>query len=137
MGEELFRKKSIEKMRSPENIDDYIRVTNPGVWLLLAAVIVLLIGACIWGIWGHIETTLDVTATVSDGVVVCEINGSDAAEVEVGMLLCIGEQEAPIRGLSGSDGQGCTITAEMTLADGTYPAHIILERVSPSSFILN
>ncbi len=43
MQEKLFR----EKVKSPENLDDYIRISNPGVWLLLVSAIVLLIGACV------------------------------------------------------------------------------------------
>ena len=47
MSEEIFRKKNLDKIKSPENLNDYLRVSNPGVWMLLAAVIVLLIGAVI------------------------------------------------------------------------------------------
>lgn len=31
MDNELFRKKNLSKIISPENIDDFIRVSNPGV----------------------------------------------------------------------------------------------------------
>ena len=41
----LFREKSLEAVESPESLNDYMRVTSPGVWLVLAAVIVVLIGA--------------------------------------------------------------------------------------------
>ena len=43
MDNELFRKKSLDKMKSPDNIDDFIRVSNPGVWLLIVSVILLLL----------------------------------------------------------------------------------------------
>lgn len=52
---------------SPEQLNDYIRVSNPGVWLVLAAVIVLLIGVCVWGIFGRLETTVGSAAVVKDG----------------------------------------------------------------------
>ena len=42
---DLFRKKSMEKVTSPEQLNDYIRVSNPGVWTVLAAVVILLAGA--------------------------------------------------------------------------------------------
>ena len=64
MEQKIFRKKSIDKINSPENLNDYIRVTNPGVWLILAAVIALLIGACVWGFFGHIDTTADASAVL-------------------------------------------------------------------------
>lgn len=55
MREDIFRKKNLDRINSPESLNDYIRVTNPGVWIVIAALIVLLIGACIWGIYGRIE----------------------------------------------------------------------------------
>ena len=38
----IFRKKSIARISSPEQLNDYICVSSPSVWLLLAAVAVLL-----------------------------------------------------------------------------------------------
>lgn len=54
MNNTIFRQKNINKVSSPEKLDDYIRVTTPGVWLTLAAILILLIGAVAWGIFGII-----------------------------------------------------------------------------------
>ena len=51
----IFRQKSIDKVSSPEKLDDYIRVTTPSVWVTLLAIVLLLVGAIIWGIFGEIE----------------------------------------------------------------------------------
>ena len=48
MDNPVFRQKSMEKISSPEQMNDYIRVSNPRVWMILAAVIVLLAGVCVW-----------------------------------------------------------------------------------------
>ena len=40
MGKTIFRQKSMQKITSPEQMNDYIRVSNPSVWMILAAVIV-------------------------------------------------------------------------------------------------
>ena len=40
----LFRQKSIDRVSSPEQLNDYIRVTTPSVWLALIAIILLLTG---------------------------------------------------------------------------------------------
>ena len=53
MGKTIFRQKSMQKITSPEQMNDYIRVSNPSVWMILAAVIVLLAGVCVWGVFGH------------------------------------------------------------------------------------
>ncbi len=44
---QIFREKSIERVSSPEQLDDYIKVTTPSVWLILSATIALLAGVCI------------------------------------------------------------------------------------------
>ncbi len=51
----IFRQKSLDKVSSPEKLDDYIRVTTPSVWVTLLAIVLLLVGAIIWGIFGEIE----------------------------------------------------------------------------------
>jgi hypothetical protein len=51
----LFRQKSIERVSSPEQLNDYIRVTTPGVWLVLLALVILLLGMLAWSIFGTVE----------------------------------------------------------------------------------
>ena len=52
---ELFRKKAMDKVQSPEQLNDYIRVTTPSVWLVLIALIILLVGVFAWGIAGTVS----------------------------------------------------------------------------------
>ncbi len=52
---DLFREKSLDRVSSPEKLNDYIRVTKPAVWLVLLAIVVLLAGMLIWGIFGTVE----------------------------------------------------------------------------------
>ncbi len=51
----IFRQKSLDKVSSPEKLDDYIRVTTPSVWIVLIAIVLLLAGAVVWSIFGEIE----------------------------------------------------------------------------------
>ena len=51
MGKTIFRQKSMQKITSPEQMNDYIRVSNPSVWMILAAVIVLLAGMRVGRVW--------------------------------------------------------------------------------------
>ena len=50
----MFREKNLERLESPEKLNDYLRVTSPGVWLVMATIIVLLAGVCILGVLGRI-----------------------------------------------------------------------------------
>ena len=64
---ELFRKKSIERVTSPEQLNDYIRVSNPGVWMVLAAVVILLAGVCVWGVFGRLDTKKQASGVCENG----------------------------------------------------------------------
>lgn len=137
MDEKIYRKKSLDRIKSPESLNDYVRVSNPGVWLVLAAVIALLAGACIWGIFGQIETTVEATAVVSGGEAVCIVSDE---EIYSGMKLRIGKWEGKIdKAEYGTmNGQAAArITAHTDVPDGTYKAKIITESVKPISFVLN
>ena len=44
MENQLFRQESIDQVNSQEQIKDYLRVTSPKPWMVIAAVLVLLAG---------------------------------------------------------------------------------------------
>lgn len=54
-GGGIFREKSIKRVSSPEQLNDYIRVTSPSVWIVLLALVVLLLGMLAWSVLGRIE----------------------------------------------------------------------------------
>ncbi len=58
MEESIFRKSSLEKISSPEQLNDYIRVTNSGVWLLLFGLFAMLLAAGVWAVTGTIPDTV-------------------------------------------------------------------------------
>ena len=139
MSEEIFRKKSLDRIQSPEALNDYVRICNPGVWLLLAAVIVLLIGACVWGVMGHLDTTVPAEVVAEGGSAVCYVNNADAEGVQTGMPVRIGDAEGTLgQALDRSDRAGTSsflVSAE--LDDGVYSAEIVTDSVKPISFALN
>ena len=68
MKQDIFRKKSLDRIQSPEQIDDYVRVVTPGLWLVLGAIVFLLAAGIMWGITSRVE----VTVTHPDGQVTVE-----------------------------------------------------------------
>jgi hypothetical protein len=53
----LFRKIAIDRLSSPEELDQLMQVTTLRSWLILAALSGLFIMAAVWGIWGSLTTT--------------------------------------------------------------------------------
>ena len=45
----------MDSITSPDNLNDYIRVSTPGVWIVLTAVVVLLIGVLVWSVFGTVK----------------------------------------------------------------------------------
>ena len=52
---ELFREQSLERVNSPEELTDYIRVTTPSVWLVLLATTILLVGMLAWAVFSTVD----------------------------------------------------------------------------------
>ena len=79
----LFREKSLEALDSPEALNDYLRVTSPRVWLVLAAVISLLVGAILWGVLGRIDIQRPVALVTDDQGTSCFLpfTSFDAAQL--------------------------------------------------------
>ena len=44
-----------EKITSPDQLNDYIRVTSPGAWIILSSILVFLAGFFIWIFNGQLE----------------------------------------------------------------------------------
>ena len=61
----LFRQKSIDRISSPESLHDYMRVTSPRLWMILAAIIALLAGFIVFASMATMENTMPLKVTVS------------------------------------------------------------------------
>lgn len=79
----LFRKSSLDSISSPEQLNDYIKVSNPSVWLVLVALFVLLAAVFYWGFNGSLLTTISVKGVVLKGNVLCYISTEDADNINV------------------------------------------------------
>ena len=138
MNGDIFRKKSLDKMKSPESLNDYVRVANPGVWLLLAAAVFLLVGACIWGIFGYVDTVKTADVRIESGEVRCYLPAEEANSIRGGMTLEIEGVSGVIQSME-SDGAQTVFAAAMdeSIPDGTYTAQIVVERIHPITFVIN
>lgn len=60
MKKDIFRKESIEQINSPRDLTDYIREIKPGVFIIITAIIIMLLGALAWCILGEVNTGTEV-----------------------------------------------------------------------------
>ena len=157
MNQQLFRKKSVDKVSSPEQLNEYIRVANPGVWMVLAAIVILLAGVVVWGFIGHLDTTLATAVVCENGEAVIYVKEADVEKIAVGMSVRVDDNEYTVSEISAEpsrvDGtmseyaihaSGLTsgewvyaVSLNGDFADGVHKAEIVIESISPISFILN
>ena len=158
----LFTKKAQDKLRSPDDLDEYVRLTNPSVWVVLAACAVLLIGLFAWGFLGTAETNVAATATSVSGEVVSFLPADKASKVHVGDTANVGGElmqvaavdtvplsRAEVYEIVGSDYLAATLVeddwtylvrfsgdAELAFAEGVpLAATITVETIAPMSLI--
>ena len=153
----LFRQKNIDRIESPEAMNDYLQVTSPGVWLVLAAVIVFLIGVCIWGIFGHIDSTIKAAVIATDEGTIClvpqnalesvienrtmEIEGDDYELVPATLEPVVIAEDTNVYWILAGDLSVGDIVYRIPLSQnmpkGVYSGTIVTETLSPLSLLLN
>ena len=132
----LFRKSSMESISSPEQLTDYLRVTSPAVWVVMAAIILLLVGMLIWGSTAHIDSYAAGTAQVQGGRMIVVFDDSElAANVKAGMSVTVGETSSLIDSVGSTESGALFASADTTLADGSYPARVIFRQTQVLSLL--
>ena len=137
MDESIYRKKSVERITSPETLSDYLKVTSPTVWLILASIILLLVGMLIWSSVASIDSFAYGTASVENGSM--QIRFADeqiARSVESGMIVAVGESQSRVISV-GSDENGLFAYAMTDLADGTYGVKVIFKQTQVIHLLFN
>ncbi len=155
--QDIFRTKSIERIESPESMNDYLQVTSPGVWLVLITIVIFLIGACIWGIFGSIESTVNVAVVSTDTETICLVPNTALESVirnravritDTNYELLPATLEPEIISedtniywiLAGNLNIGdivYRIPLSQNLSEGVYTGTIVTETLSPLSLLLN
>lgn len=151
----LFREKPMEELSSPDQLTSYLRVTGPGVWIVLVGIIVLLAGVLIWGVFGTLISTVHAPALVSGGRLCCYVLSDDIG-TETDADIAIGD----VRVEAATDGKTITLdssldpalfesgylaygktaamlTGSTTLEDGVYDAVVTTEKLKPISLLFS
>ncbi|KUO78393.1 MAG: hypothetical protein APF81_01205 [Desulfosporosinus sp. BRH_c37] len=123
---ELFRKVSLERLSSPEELDQQLTVTTSVGWLALCAAAFLLAAALVWGVYGSIaDKTAGEGIIISSGGItnivhhtggqITGVSVKDGDLVEKGSVIMrvsqeqtveeINELKADLKILSGLDGE--------------------------------
>jgi hypothetical protein len=59
MARQIFRKTALDRLSTPDQLDQLMEVTSPRGWVALAAFALLLLVALLWGLFGTVSTTVE------------------------------------------------------------------------------
>ena len=155
MANPILTKKRGEQVKSPEQLSDYIKVSNVGVWILLGLVFLLLASVLVWGIVGSLNTTVKATCVAENGKVVCYLTSVDKIDIGdearmsdiSGKVTSISEKPRSAADISGDYDEytayqlnlsdwNYTVTIDSeSCPDGVCTFYIITDSVRPISFI--
>lgn len=154
MSSIIFRQKSLEKINSPESLNDYVRVTNPSVWIILIGFLILIAGALVFGTIGKVDTNVNAVAEVDGGVITVYVDEADIDSVKPGMKIKVERMECEITSIANRPVKTSEVdeyvlhkgsmetsqwvypvAVEGSLSDGVYSATITVERISPISYL--
>lgn len=137
MNEPIFRKKSLERISSPEEIDKYMKVTSPSMWLLMVAIVLLLMAAVIWSITGRIETTMDIATHSENGEITVLISAEDMNQLAVGSEVRAGNIIGNVTEIKKQEGNFLVSADIPQLQDGAVEVTFVTECLAPITFLVD
>lgn len=125
MEQSLFRKESLKRVSSPEQLNEYLHVTSPASWVVFGVAILLIVSLLIWSSVTAVESYAAGKAVVEDGVLTLTFNDAKKAEnIEIGMNVRVGDTMTPVMSI-GQDSDGNVFAvADTKLPDGSYEARV-------------
>ena len=138
MDNNIFRKKNIERLNSPEDLNDHLHVTSPAIWVVLTTLILLIAALFAWSAFTAYESTASGTGTVEKGMMLIAFDDEEISEnVEVGMKVSAGDVTGVINYV-GRDTDGMTIaSADMKMPDGVYDIKVQYKQTQIISLLFN
>lgn len=136
MKKHLFRKEAINSISSPDQLSDYLRVTTPGTWIVLSAVLFFLIGLFAWSTVGTLENSVNARALVESNTATVVSIDDDLEDVKSGMELEIAGRKFIITSVEKDEYGRLYCYSQVEIPDGVYDARIVTEEIHPISFFI-
>ena len=138
MERPLFRKKSLERISSPEQLNDYLRVTAPAVWVALSAVILLLLCLFIWSSVTAVESFAAGTAQAEGSVLTITFDDQDeAGNIKPGMDVRVNALRTEVLSVGTREDGSVVAVAMLPIPDGVYPARVSYDRIQIIRLLFN
>jgi len=154
---QIFRKESIDRISSPEQMNGYIKIANPGSMVLLGIVLFLVIAGFVWAIFADVETTIPGLYDNNNSEHIIYVSEADGGKLSEGATIFIdnsavlveeiGIDSLPVKAsevleeyychLMGYDENTWIYPIKVTgdIPTGIERCELIIEKKSPISFL--
>ena len=159
MKNSLSQKQITDQISTPEQLNDRLRVANPGIWLLLAGILLVLVGFCVWGIFGRLNTVIPVGAMTDQGKTICYVKEENRDRITLDMEVSAEGKITFVEDISlvpvlvdsefpeylchvGNLSQGewvyiVTLKDPIGKEGSIFPVDIVIESIAPARFVVN
>ncbi len=138
MANNIFREKSIERLSSPDDLGEYLRVTRPGVFVILIATALLLGGLFIWSYFMSITSYAYGTATSDGKVIVATFEDSTTSKyINDTLELIVGDQKFDIDTIGMDEKGNITAVCVCAIPEGSYEVKVGYRKTQLISMLLN
>ncbi|MBQ7593812.1 MAG: hypothetical protein IJU48_05605 [Synergistaceae bacterium] len=151
---------SPNQINSPEQLNEYIRVTSPGAWLILSSILIFLAGFFFWIFTGQLEVSFSSYVFTEAGNSQAFVDVDDGAKLKPGMTVRLAdtgtsgtiEKISPelltpeeVRNIIGENNSWLVNGSKFVKADVKFPSEtgarvsravFVTETVNPVSFLL-
>ena len=141
--------------QSAEELNDYIHITTPSVWLILLAVGTFVAGLVIWSLTANLVTAVPAAAISNETGFHVYVSAENAEQVNAGNAVVINEEEYTVQSISDADVPASSVMNDYersiisvkaedmvkeckidgTMPEGDYNAMVIVGMDRPISFL--
>lgn len=138
MGGGIEEKRSAGRMTSPEQLNDYLKVTSPKVWILLVAVMLLAGGLLVWASFTTVESYATGTARAESGQLTVVFDDPvKASKVSAGMEMEVGDVKAEVLAVGHDANEQVVASAQAAIPDGVYEVRVGYNPTQVISMLFN
>lgn len=77
-------RKALDRLQSPDDLDRYLRMTTPGIWISIIACAAILLGIGAWAVFGSVSDHITLRGVATIDGIVCLVDSDTALRIKKG-----------------------------------------------------
>ena len=77
-------RKALDRLQSPDDLDRYLRMPTPGIWISIIACAAILLGIGAWAVFGSVSDHITLRGVATIDGIVCLVDSDTALRIKKG-----------------------------------------------------